>query len=336
MISRIDDYQRRHGWLGFPVGIVYKYVDDQGGYLAALITYYAFLSIFPLLLLASSILGFVLEGNPELRNDILDSAVAQFPVIGAQLGAAPVALTGSGVAIVIGLLGAVYGALGIAQATQHAMNVAWSVPRNRRPNPLLSRLRSLLILVVAGLAVLGITLLSMLASEMDILGGGLQGWKQPLVTALTIGLNALVFSLIFWLATSDDHAFRDVVPGGLTAAVLLHVMQIAGAAYIDGVVRRTSLTYGVFAVVLGLLAWIYITAVLIVMCIELNVVRERRLYPRALMTPFTDDVDLTEADRRAYASYAGAQQNKGFQTIQVTFEPKGRRRHHLGRHPHGH
>jgi membrane protein len=335
MIKRIDDYQRRHAWLGFPIGIVYKYVDDQGGYLAALITYYAFLSIFPLLLLASSILGFVLEGNPELRNDILDSAVAQFPVIGAQLDAAPAALTGSSVAIVVGLLGAIYGALGIAQATQHAMNVAWSVPRNRRPNPLRSRLRSLLLLVVAGLSVLGITLLSMLASEMDVLAGGLGGWTQPIVTALTIALNATVFSLIFWLATADDHAFRDVVPGGLTAALLLHVMQIAGAAYIDGVVSRTSLTYGVFAVVLGLLAWIYITAVLVVMCIELNVVRERRLYPRALMTAFTDNVDLTEADRRAYAAYAGAQQNKGFETIQVTFEPR-RRRHRLGRHSHGH
>jgi len=335
MISRLDDYQRRHASLGFPLGVVYKYFDDQGGYLAALITYYAFLSIFPLLLLASSILGFLLEGNPELRNDILDSAVAQFPVIGGELGT-PVGLTGSTVAIVVGLLGAVYGALGIAQATQHAMNVAWSVPRILRPNPLLSRLRSLLILVVAGLSVLGITLLSMVASEMDILAGGLEAWTQPLVTVLAIGLNTIVFSLIFWLATSDDHAFRDVLPGGLTMAVLLHLMQIAGAAYIDGVVRNTSLTYGVFAVVLGLLAWIYICAVLMVMCIELNVVRERHLFPRALLTPFTDNVNLTEADRRAYASYAGAQQNKGFQTIEVTFEPKTRRRHHLGRHSHGH
>jgi membrane protein len=333
MVSGIDDYQRRHTWLGFPLGIVYKYFDDQGGYLAALITYYAFLSIFPLLLLASSILGFVLQGNPELRTDILDSAVAQFPVIGGQLGT-PVGLTGSTVAIVVGLLGAIYGALGIAQATQYAMNVAWSVPRNRRPNPVLSRVRSMLLLIVAGLSVLGITLLSMLASEMDVLAGGLDGWTQPVVTVLTIGINALVFSLIFWLATSDDHAFRDVVPGGLTAAVLLHLMQIAGATYIDRVVRNTSLTYGVFAVVLGLLAWIYITAMLMVMCIELNVVRERRLYPRALMTPFTDNVDLTEADRRAYAAYAGAQQNKGFETIQVTFEPKVKRRHHLGRHSH--
>ncbi len=334
MIKHIDDYQRRHTWLGFPLGIVYKFFDDQGGYLAALVTYYAFLSIFPLLLLGSSILGFVLEGNPELRQDILDSAVAQFPVIGDELGAARVGLTGSTVAIVVGLLGAIYGALGIAQATQHAMNVAWGVPRNRRPNPLFSRLRSMLLLIVAALSVLGITLISMAASEMDALLGGLAPWTQVIVALLSLGLNTFVFSLIFWLATSDDHAFRDVVPGGLAAALSLHVMQIAGAAYVNGVVSNTNLTYGVFAVVLGLMAWIYICAVLMVMCVELNVVRERQLYPRALLTPFTDNVDLTDADRRAYASYAGAQQNKGFETIEVSFEPR-RRRHHLGRHPHG-
>ena len=210
MIKHIDDYQRRHTWLGFPLGIVYKFFDDQGGYLAALVTYYAFLSIFPLLLLGSSILGFVLEGNPELRQDILDSAVAQFPVIGDELGAARVGLTGSTVAIVVGLLGAIYGALGIAPATQHAMNVAWGVPRNRRPNPLFSRLRSMLLLIVAALSVLGITLISMAASEMDALLGGLAPWTQVIVALLSLGLNTFVFSLIFWLATSDDHAFPGV------------------------------------------------------------------------------------------------------------------------------
>lgn len=333
MIAGIDGYQRRHGWLGFPLGVVYKFFDDQGNYLAALITYYAFLSIFPLLLLGSSILGFVLQGNPDLRRQILDSAVAQFPVIGGELGTTQ-GLTGSTTAIVIGLLGALYGALGIAQATQHAMNVSWAVPRNRRPNPLFSRLRSLLILTVAGVSVLVITLLSVLSTQLDVLGGQLSGWSRLLVMILTVGLNTAVFSVIFWLATTDDHAFRDVVPGALVAAVLLQAMQMVGAAYVAGVVRNTSLTYGVFAVVLGLLAWIYILAVMVVMCIELNVVRERRLYPRALLTPFTDNVDLTDADRRAYTAYANAQATKGFETVHVTFEPR-KRRGHFGRHSHG-
>jgi membrane protein len=335
MIAGIDDYQRRHGWLGFPLAVVYKYFDDQGGYLAALLTYYAFLSIFPLLLLASSVLGFVLQDNPQLRDDILDSAVAQFPVLGGDLGT-PLGLTGSTLAIVIGLLGALYGALGVAQVTQHAMNVAWAVPRTRRPNPLFSRLRSLLLLAVAGFSVLGITLVSMLVAELDVFGGGLGGWSQLLVALPTVGLNTVVFALIFWLATTDDHALRDVVPGALTAAALLHGMQKVGAAYVDGVVRNSGFTYGVFAVVLGLLAWIYLCAALTVMCIELNVVLTRRLYPRALMTPFTDNVDLTDADRRAYTANAKAQRTKGFESVHVAFEPTARTRGHLGGHPRGH
>ncbi len=335
MIAAIDGYQRRHGWLGFPLGVVYKFFDDQGGYLAALITYYAFLSIFPLLLLASSVLGFVLQDNPELRADILESAVAQFPVIGSELTTTQ-GLTGSTAAIVIGLLGALYGALGIAQATQHAMNVAWSVPRNRRPNPLFSRLRSLLLLAIAGFSVLSITLLSLLAAELGWLGAEESVWSRMLVTVLTVAISAVVFSLLFWLATTDDHDIRDVVPGAVIAALLLHGMQLVGAAYVGTVVRNTSLTYGVFAVVLGLLAWIYICAILMVMCIELNVVVERQLYPRALLTPFTDDVDLTDADRRAYTAYANAQRTKGFETVHVSFDAGKRRRGHIGKHSHGH
>ncbi|HWL97835.1 MAG TPA: YihY/virulence factor BrkB family protein [Nocardioidaceae bacterium] len=335
MIAAIDGYQRRHGWLGFPLGVVYKFFDDQGGYLAALITYYAFLSIFPLLLLASSVLGFVLQDNPELRADILESAVAQFPVIGSELTTTQ-GLTGSTAAIVIGLLGALYGALGIAQATQHAMNVAWSVPRNRRPNPLFSRLRSLLLLAIAGLSVLSITLLSLLAAELGWLGAEQSVWSRMLVTVLTVAISAVVFSLLFWLATTDAHDIRDVVPGAVIAALLLHGMQLVGAAYVGTVVRNTSLTYGVFAVVLGLLAWIYICAILMVMCIELNVVVERQLYPRALLTPFTDDVDLTDADRRAYTAYANAQRTKGFETVHVSFDAGKRRRGHIGKHSHGH
>ena len=78
---------------------IYKFGDDQGNYLAALMTYYGFLSLFPLLLMASSILGFVLQDNPELQEKILDTALSQFPVIGDQL-ARPEGLQGSTTAII--------------------------------------------------------------------------------------------------------------------------------------------------------------------------------------------------------------------------------------------
>src|SRR6476660_5855500 len=127
--ARLDGFQRRHTWLGFPLGVIYKFLDDQGGYLAALITYYGFLSLFPLLLILNTVLNFVLANDPELQKQVLESALGQFPVVGAQL-ANPESISGNGVALAIGIIGTLYGGLGVAQAAQHAMNTIWRVPRN--------------------------------------------------------------------------------------------------------------------------------------------------------------------------------------------------------------
>jgi YihY family inner membrane protein len=302
------------------VAVVYKYADDQGAYLAALITYYGFLSVFPLLLLASSLLGFVLQGDDELRLRILDSALSQFPVIGDQL-ADPGGLRGSGVAVVIALVGALYGALGVAQAVQNAMNIAWAVPRNRRPNPILSRLRSVVLLATAGVAVLATTVLSVAGSTFgdDVLGNAL----TVLAVGASMTVNAVVFTFAFRLSTTHDVSLRDAVPGAVTAAVVWQLLQSVGTVYVGHVVRDASATNGVFAIVLGLIAWIYVAATVLVMCAELNVVRVKRLWPRALLTPFTDDVDLTRGDRRTYTDVATAQRTKEFESVDVSFENEG-------------
>ena len=318
--TRLDDFQQRHRWAGFPVAVVYKYADDQGGYLAALITYYGFLSVFPLLLVASSALGVVLQGDDELRLEILGSALRQFPVIGDQL-ADPAGLRGNGVALVVAFLGSVYGALGVAQATQNAMNVAWAVPRNRRPNPLLSRVRSLVLLATAGVAVLATTVLSAAGAAFgaDALGDALTVGA----VVLSVAVNAVVFTLVLGLSTAHRLTLREAAPGGIVAAAVWQLLQTVGAAYVGHVVRDASATNGVFAVVLGLIAWIYVAATVLVLSAELNVVRVKRLWPRALMTPFTDDVDLTRGDRQAYTDAATAQRAKGFESVDVAFENDG-------------
>lgn len=322
IIERLDRIQRRHPVLGFPLAVVYKFFDDQGNHLAALITYFAFLSIFPLLLLGTSILGFLLQGSPELQATILDSALGQFPVIGEQLGA-PNGLPGTGPAVVIGAVGALYGALGIAVATQNALNVAWAVPRNHRPNPIMLRLRGLSLLSVAGIALFGTAVLTALGSDLEVFGMAVGGWPRPLVTAMTLLLNAAFFTLLFWMATTHEHGLHTAVPGAVLAALIWQGMQIVGARFIDEVVRGSSITNGVFALVLGLLVWIYVGAILTVLCIEVNVVGSKRLYPRALLTPFTDRVDLTDADMRAYTSYANAQRTKDFATVRIRFDDNG-------------
>ena len=218
---------------------------------------------------------------------------------------------------------ALYGALGVAQALQNAMNVAWAVPRHRRPNPIRLRLRSLVLITVGGLAVLATTVLSALGGSAGAFGADLEQWSTILVVFVSVVLNAAVFILAFRICTVQRIAIRDLVPGAITAAVVWQLLQLFGTAYVGNVVKGAGATYGVFALVLGLLAWIFLAAVGVVLSAEINVVRTKRLYPRSLMTPFTDNVDLTSADRNVYTDSARAQQAKGFQSVTVSFDDEG-------------
>lgn len=317
-MQKLDRAQRQFTPVSFPLGVIYKFFDDQGNYLAAIVTYYAFIAIFPLLLLGSSILGFLLQGNPHFQEEVLNSALRQFPIIGDELGRKE--LHGSTSAIVVGALTAIYGAMGLGQAIQNTVNTAWSVPRNSRPNPILLRLRSLVLLATAGFAVLGVSVLATIGSRTNVIGShdaGWLGWGIQIVSFLIIGC---MLTLLFRLATTRDHALRNAAPGAFTLALMWQSLQWIGAYFVEHVIQATSGMNQTFALVLGLIGLLYIAAVMGVLGIEVNVVLARRLWPRALLTPFTDRVDLTEADRRAYAGYALMQRHKGFETVAVTFD----------------
>jgi membrane protein len=314
--DRLDRFQQRHPAAGIPLAVGYKYFDDSGGYLAAVIAYYGFVSLFPLLLLLATVLGIVLAGHPELQQQVLGSALRQFPVIDSQLGD-PHRLGGGWKGLLVGAVGSIYGGLGVAQALQYAMNTAWRVPRNNRPNPLLARVRSLLLLGTAGLAVIGTTILSTLGST----GAGSFGPALKVaVLAASVALNAAVFVLGFRLATARRLSVREVAPGALVAAVCWQLLQTFGVLYVNHAVRNASATNGVFALVLGLLAFLYLSAVVVVLCVEINTVLVDDLHPRALLTPFTDNVTLTEGDRSAYTDQATAQRSKGFEEVEVSFD----------------
>lgn len=294
--------------------MIYKFVDDQGGYLAALIAYYAFVSLFPLLLLASTILGIVLAGNPQLQQQILDSALSQIPIIGGEVGE-PEKIGGGTLGLVVGVLGSLYGGLGVAVAVQNAMNTAWAVPKNLRPDPIFARVRGLALLSTVGVAVLAITAVNVVSSA-----GYFGRISGIVVLAVVVVLNVAVFVVAFRLATARSLSLTDVLPGAIVAGVIWQLLQTFGGVYIKYVVSRASITNGVFAVVLGLLAFMYVAAILVVIAVEINVVRVDKLYPRALLTPFTDDVDLTEGDKLTYTGQAEAQRSKGFEEIEVTFD----------------
>lgn len=335
LAGRLDRFQRRHPAAGYPLAVIYKFVDDQGNYLTAMITYYAFLSLFPLLLLLTSILGFALHDDPELQNRVLDSALSRFPVIGQQLGDNVQSLRGSVVAVVVGLLGGLYGSLGVVQAAQNAFNEVWAVPRNSRPNPIMARLRSLGMLLVLGIGAVVSTALSALSSVADRIGGADVDTGLRIVFALgAVLLNVALLAFAFRWLTAASVGTRGVLPGAVAAALTWQVLQSVGTYYLGNTLRGTSATYGLFGVVLGLLVWLYLSALAVVVGAEVNAVLARRLWPRALLTPFTDDVRLTRGDRAAYASYAETERYKGFQNVEVSFdqeppeEERGRRRPH--------
>jgi membrane protein len=314
--ERLDRFQRKHPWAGFPLAVIYKYFDDYGTYLAAQLTYYGFVSLFPLLLLFSTILGFVLSGDPRLQHEVLSSALQQFPVIGQDL-AQPKRLGGGPVGLVVGIAGSLYGGLGVAQAFQYASNTVWAVPRNNRPNPLRARGRSAVLLGCAGLAVLATTALS-------IGGGGGAGTLgtvgKSLALAASVVINIAVTIFVFRFAPARRLSVRNVVPGAVASAVIWQLLQSFGVVYVRHVIEHASATNAVFALVLGLLAFLYIAATVILVSLEINVVHVIGLHPRSLLTPFTDNVILTAGDRHAYSRQAKAQRSKGFQRVDVKFD----------------
>jgi uncharacterized BrkB/YihY/UPF0761 family membrane protein len=172
-------------------------------------------------------------------------------------------------------------------------------------------------LALGGVTVLAVTVLSGLATNLGSLGlGGAVAWAGTLASVAT---TAVVLSLMMRLTSVRRRSFRSQLPGGTLIAVMWHILQVLGGAYVREVINRASEMNGIFALVLGLVALIFLAAAIAVLGVEVNVVLERRLYPRALLAPFTDAVELTEADRRAYDSYAKAQRHKGFQSVEVHF-----------------
>ncbi len=317
-VDRLDRYQRRHPVLGYPLAVIYKFFDDQGNYLAMTITYNAFVAVFPLLLISSSVLGFVLQDNVELQETILNSALAEFPIIGTQL-ATPQGMQGSLGAVLTGGLVALYGVLGLGQVLQNAVNVGWSVPRNSRRNPFKSRLWSAVLLSLAGTVVLSLSMLTSLSGtvmgQMSPLTDGI-GW---LVQGVSLALSVAGLTLLLRWAAPTRSPWRHTVPGAAFVMILWRAVQKFGGFYVERVLARVDDVRAVFALSLGLIGLLYVAANVLVLGIEINVVLAEKLFPRALLTPFTDRVDLTDADRRAYTRYAQAQRHKGFESVDVDF-----------------
>jgi membrane protein len=302
MIHSLDQIQQRRPWLAFPAAVWKKFGDDQAGNLAALIAYYAFASIFPLLLVLVTVLDLVLGHDPALRQKVLGSAFGQFPVIGSQLKSNVHSLPKTGLALIIGLVLVFLGARGVATAAQNAFNTAWGVPLARRPRFPMSALRSVAMIVVVGTGIIATTLLSGLAggAVASVLSGP-AAYVGAIVVSLV--LNIGLFWLGFRLGTGSEVRRNDLFLGAALAATVWQLLQLLGGYLVSHELARSNSLYGVFGVVLGLLAWLYLQAEFTLYAVEAAVVRARRLWPRTLFPP-----PLHEPDCRAYEMYAHAQE----------------------------
>jgi membrane protein len=309
-----DRFQQRHRWLGFPLAVLQKYADDQGGYHAAAITYYGFFALFPLLLVLTTVLGFILQSHPHLEQRIVASALGQFPVIGPQLSHG--SLHGSTLALVLGLAAALWAGMGVFLAAQNAMNHLWGVPFKRRPDPLRARGRALLLLLLLGGGALAATVLGALATVGERFGLTWKIGSLALSTTLNIGL----FWLGFRLLTAREVSWRQLRGGAIAAGVLYELLQTLGGYYVGHTLKNASNLYGTFGLVIGLLSWIYLAAHITLLAAEGNIVAARKLWPRSFSLII--EQPPTPADKRALTQRGKVEERRQDETISVDFPDK--------------
>jgi membrane protein len=313
-LNAADRAQQGRPWLAVLVATYKKFGDDQAGNLAALIAYYAFASIFPLLLVLVTILELVLKNNEKLQHQLLDTALSQYPVIGTQLQHNVHGLSKTGLALIIGLVLTFFGARGVANAMQNALNSVWEVPRARRPGFAPAMLRSFGLIAIIGPGMIATIALSSIAGGAGNLGGV---FARIAATAVSLILNVGLFWLGFRIATAKEVRTRDLRLSAISAAIAWQILQLAGGYFIGHQLKSNS-AYGVFGIVLGLLAWFYLQAQITLYAVELNVVRVRRVWPRSLVPP-----PLTEADMRAQEMYVRAEQRRDDIDVKITEAPAG-------------
>src|SRR5947209_14735478 len=290
VIGWADRLQRGHGVLGFPYAVVKKYGDDEGGRQAALITYYGFLSIFPLLLLGVAVLSRVLAGHPDLRRRLVEEIVprALRPSVEHSLAALP----GSAIPLVAGLAGLLLSGTGVVFSAYQTLNHV-AVVRHRFRAGFVAR-------YVRVLAVLAMLMLGALAAGvLTVVATALPGQPAVQRAAAVLGSALVVFAVLLVgarLLLVRPAPVRALWPGAVLGAAAVTVVLNAGAPLLARLVAKAGPVYGSFATVAGMFALLYLVGQALVYAAEVAAVRYARLWPRAL-----DLTRPTEADARALA-----------------------------------
>lgn len=315
-LRAIDRSQRSNVVSAFLFAVQKKVGDDNAGTLIVNLAYTGFVTLFPLLLVLVTVLGIVASDHPGIARSIEHSALAQFPILGNDIGRNLHALhRSSAVSLTIGIIGLLWGATGLSQTAMYTMSEVWNIPGVVRPS-FLSRLwRSFAFL---GLLALSVVVSSFLSS-FGVVGhrGFLLGAAAEVVSGL---VDVAIYLASFRVLTAPTVRTRQLVVGAILGGVLWTILQAAGGYLVERDLKSAGPLYGLFAIVLGLLAWIYLAARVAIYAAEVNSVLAYRLWPRAMVQP-----PLTEADRRSLTLQITEQARRPEQEVIVIYDPD---RHH--------
>jgi YihY family inner membrane protein len=310
--SRVDGFVQQPTIVGFLYGVMKKFGEDRSGQLAALIAYYGFFSLFPLMLVLVTVLGIVLRNNPQLRDDVLGSALTQFPIIGDQIRENIHAITGNTIVLVLGVAGALWAGLGGIKAMQNAMDRVWVVPYRQQPGFVTQLVRGLLMLLVLGVFTIvgtGLAGLGTASESVPIVG-------RVATFLAAVVVDTIVFLLAFRILTVAEVSWGDVLPGAVVAGTAWAGLQAVGNYYVGNQLKDAGEVYGFFAIVIGLLSWLYLASQITLIAAEVNAVRKHRLWPRSMGAE-----PITEADRRGLELYARVEERSDLQHVAVKFDP---------------
>jgi len=294
-VGAIDRWQQRHRWAAFPFAVVKKYGDDEAGFQGALITYYGFLSLFPLLIVATSIIHIISRGNQHLQDKLFASINNYFPALGNDLQTSVHGSTKTGLALLFGLLITFYGARGIAEAVRHALNHVWEVPKQDRAGFPKGLLKNLVLIIGGGISFGVAAILSSYATATF----DHSFYLRAVPTLASFLMLFIVFTFVFRVASSAKRSWHELLPGAAIAAIGLQILQTVGGYLVTHQLHNLNGAYGRFGLVLAILFWIYLQAQVFLYAAEINTVHTLKLYPRSI----TQD-PLTTADRKAFELYA--------------------------------
>jgi uncharacterized BrkB/YihY/UPF0761 family membrane protein len=297
VIARADRLQRRHAVLGFPYAVVKKYGDDEGGREAALITYYGFLSIFPLLLLGVAALSRVLADHPDLRQRLITANVPQ--ALRSTVEQSVTTLPTSAIPFIAGLIGLLFSGTGVVFSAYQTLNHVAAVPHRLRAGFVSRYVRVFVMLATLLLGALAVGALTLVVTALP----GLPGVQR---VAGVLGSALVVFAVLLLgarLLLARPAPVRALWPGAVVGAAVVTVVLSAGAPLLARLVTKAGPVYGSFATVAGMFALLYLVSQALVYAAEVAAVRHARLWPRAL-----DPSSPTAADARALALLAREQE----------------------------